>query len=457
MLKTTCAAYLLGCGRLLLLLTLLAAPARAQSRYGAIQAYVRQHTQPIATLDPAARDEADLAAIGQAIGEARVVMLGEQDHGDGATFAAKTRLVKYLHEQKGFNVLVWEGDFFALNHGWDSLPRQPAAMRAFVRRNLYPYWAACPQAEALLYDYLPGTYATARPLQLAGLDNQLYGAASRRALPGYLRRFLGQQAVPLAATRRFANFFVPFLDTLSQPWYFSTRPATYLIAHKQAQLRRFETMADTLLAQLAPAARAGYGGRVLDNLRVLAQESAVYTEDEIATYNLRDAQLARNLEWLVGEKYPAEKIIVWAANLHIAKWRQAGYGSAERVTTFMGAHFTASPARAAQTYCLGFLSGTGSTRRVQAAQPTAIAPPRRGYFETWLPARLPYAFVDFRAFRAQQPGYVVPFYMRGLGYEGGRGYTDAADWTNIFDGIFFIRQMEPCGKSSFVPAAGAVN
>jgi erythromycin esterase-like protein len=179
---------------LLLLLPLLATPARAQSKFGAIQAYVKQHTQPIATIDSAAPDNADLAAIGQAIGEARVVMLGEQDHGDGATFQAKTRLVKYLHEQKGFNVLVWESDFFALNHGWDSVPKQPAAMRAFVRGNIYPYWTACQQAEALLYDYLPSTYATARPLHLAGLDNQLYGAYSRRALPGYLRGWLGQQA-----------------------------------------------------------------------------------------------------------------------------------------------------------------------------------------------------------------------------------------------------------------------
>jgi erythromycin esterase-like protein len=95
----------------LLLLLLLAASARAQSTFGPIQAYVKQHTQPIASIDPAFGDAADLAAIGEAIGQARVVMLGEQDHGDGVTMQAKTRLVKYLHEQKGFNVLVLEDDF----------------------------------------------------------------------------------------------------------------------------------------------------------------------------------------------------------------------------------------------------------------------------------------------------------------------------------------------------------
>lgn len=434
---------------LLLFGTLLAAPARAQSKFGPIRAYVQQQTKPIASIDPAFGDDTDLAAIGQAIGDARVVMLGEQDHGDGATMQAKTRLVKYLHEQKGFNVLVLEDDFFAFTTGWEAVGKTEAGRAQFLRENVNPYWSRCQQCEELLYHYIPQTYGTAVPLQLAGMDNQSYAPFSHHVLPGYLRGFLGQQAVPLAATRRFNAFFVPFLDTLSQPYRFSTKPATALIAHKQQKLRRFERMADTLLAQLPAAARASYGVRLLANLRVLAQESAVYTEDEVALYNLRDAQMARNLEWLVREKYPTEKVLVWAANLHIAKWRQAGYQSTERVTTFLGAHFTATPGRAAHTYCLGFLSATGATRRVQAAQATRIAPPPRGGFESWLPAQLPYAFVDLRAFRAQQPGYTTPFYMRGLGYEGGRGYTDMADWTNIYDGIFFIREMQPCGKSSF--------
>ncbi len=429
----------------LLLWLLLAGPAWAQPEFRSMQAYVKQHAQPIASIDPAFGDDADLAALGQAIGEARVVLLGEQDHGDGATFQAKTRLVKYLHEQKGFNVLVWESDFFALNHGWDSLPKQPAAMRAFVRANIYPYWTACQQAEALLYDYLPGTYATTRPLHLAGLDNQLYGAYSRRALPGYLRGLLGQQAVPLAATRRFNEFFVPFLDTLSQPWRFSTQPATYLIAHKQAKLRRFELMTDTLLAQLSPAARASYEGRVLENLRVLAQESAVYTEDDVATDNLRDAQMARNLDWLANVRYPTEKILVWAASSHVSKGPATAYRAQPRPVTYMGARFMANPLNARQSYVLGFSSQRGATRRVQAAQPTRLSPAPRGSFESWINEAYAYAFVDFRPWQAA-PASNRFFWMTGPHHVG-----ELADWPQLYDGIFFIREMIPCGLSRLGP------
>lgn len=86
-----------------------------------IRSYVTTHTVPVATLDATSDDYGDLAAFGQAIGDARVVMLGEQDHGDGPAYQAKTRLVKYLHERKGFTVLAFESDFYGLTTGWDKL------------------------------------------------------------------------------------------------------------------------------------------------------------------------------------------------------------------------------------------------------------------------------------------------------------------------------------------------
>src|SRR5579864_1991081 len=54
-------------------------------------AWLKSHAAQLRSIDPADADFADLEPIRRAIGEARIVMLGEQSHGDGATFRAKTR------------------------------------------------------------------------------------------------------------------------------------------------------------------------------------------------------------------------------------------------------------------------------------------------------------------------------------------------------------------------------
>ncbi len=59
-------------------------------------------------------DFSDLAPLAAAIGDARIVQLGETTHGDGAAFLAKVRLVKFLHQHHGFDVLhevIFQGLF----------------------------------------------------------------------------------------------------------------------------------------------------------------------------------------------------------------------------------------------------------------------------------------------------------------------------------------------------------
>ena len=105
--------------------------ATATTAQNTIKKYVQSQTVSL-TME----DTTGFAAIGNAIGEARIVLLGEQDHGDAAAFAMKTALVKYLHEQKGFNVLAFESDFFALNKGWEELPKTRRAIDSFLAPRL---------------------------------------------------------------------------------------------------------------------------------------------------------------------------------------------------------------------------------------------------------------------------------------------------------------------------------
>jgi erythromycin esterase len=69
---------------------------------------------PLSTLDPAAPPD-DLEWLDTAIGEARVVAIGESAHYNGETYQLRHRLLRYLTERHGFSAYAMENGF---TEGW---------------------------------------------------------------------------------------------------------------------------------------------------------------------------------------------------------------------------------------------------------------------------------------------------------------------------------------------------
>src|SRR5262245_22132107 len=74
--------------------------------------WLRANAAPITQVAPGSTDFADLRRVGEAIGNARIVLLGEQSHGDGTVFLLKARLIEYLHRELGFDVLAFESGLY---------------------------------------------------------------------------------------------------------------------------------------------------------------------------------------------------------------------------------------------------------------------------------------------------------------------------------------------------------
>jgi erythromycin esterase len=75
-------------------------------------AYLKANAIVVRNVEPTNEDYADLAPLRQSLQQVTIIGLGEPIHHDGSAFKAKTRLVKFLHQELGFSVLAFESGFY---------------------------------------------------------------------------------------------------------------------------------------------------------------------------------------------------------------------------------------------------------------------------------------------------------------------------------------------------------
>jgi hypothetical protein len=81
-------------------------------------AWLRDNAHRVRTLDPGDVDFSDLQFLTDALSGVRVVVLGEGDNGGGTDVLAKTRLVKFLHERMGFDVIAFPAGIHSSSAAW---------------------------------------------------------------------------------------------------------------------------------------------------------------------------------------------------------------------------------------------------------------------------------------------------------------------------------------------------
>lgn len=389
---------------------------------------LRSFVTPVRSIDPADTSFEDLEPLRERLRGVSVVMLGEQSHGDGATFLAKTRLVKFLHRELGYDVFAIESGLFDCLRAEQQIAAGSPVLTA-AQQSTFDIWTASRQFQPLL-QYIQHTRTTDRPLRYAGFDLQITGRTGRDSLTILLRHFLRSVAVD---EHRYHSFLLA-LDTLTK------RPRQFQHTPETAQ-QQFYREIDALIAELnvVPHTEAPFWRQVLRSIATLArfQWNVDWNSPDPDVMNLRDAQMAENLLWLVREQYPGRKIIVWAASSHISRNRHAiiGRGHADSAMVPMGHHVWR--ALRDSIYILGFTAYEGimGLRRRNA---TVLAKAKPGTLEdivqhmgtanAWVEfSRLPQSHWLRDTVRARPFGY-TPMLAR---------------WPEMMDGMFFIRSMTP--------------
>jgi erythromycin esterase len=449
-----------------------AAPAAADQRVR----WLGEHAIRLRSVAPEDRDFSDLAPLRDVLSGVRVVLLGEQSHGDGTTFLAKTRLIEFLHQEMGFDVLAFESGLFDCTRAWERL-RGGEDAAAAVPRCVFRIWTKSAQVQPLIA-YLGEQARGPRPLELAGFDDQFTGGASREELVADLGKFLEGRG---SAVVRGPDWppFAAILQSLTENSYQNGKLPDPPAAEQERFLGTLEALRAEVAADgaggLRGEANAGEGAasqasdgaaadrdvdlwtQVLEGLGPSARQQWLDDPaDEKAPtelLNLRDGQMGRNLVWLANRRYPGRKIVVWAATFHTARNLRLIETEVEslremyRDMVVMGE--VAREVLGEEMYTLGFTAYEGAMATPFEPTPEALAVPSAGSLEDLLHrAGLEQAIVDFRRPPAGGEWLRQPLVSRPLGYLEMR-----ADWSQIVDGMLYTRTMEPSAKAPEPPPA----
>ncbi|MEW4526542.1 erythromycin esterase family protein [Maioricimonas sp. JC845] len=392
---------------------------------------------PVRTIDPRDEDFSDLMPLVEKIGSARVVALGEQTHGDGAALVAKHRLVRFLHQKMGFDVLAWESGLFDCRE-MDRALLAAEATPDVVEKGIFPIWGFSGHVKPV-FDYAASTLGSGRRLEMAGFDCQFSSGQSAERFPAVVGAFFDridpellteedrQQLVAVTAgAQTDADAAQQFLTSL---------------------IDRIDKHADRA-AQVYNPREIAFTRRIIENLRTYDQVRRQPLTLDPARTNLRDRMMAENLAWLAREYYPDRKIIVWAASFHLMRNApdvEVVDGSIDYSETVpMGE--VARELLGDDWYSVMFVANRGASGTPFSEKARELSAPPEGSLDALLETKdRPLAFVDFRSLPEEHP-LREEMVARPLGYAAMKTV-----WPDVFDGVFYTETMFPSTMDGELP------
>lgn len=241
------------------------------------------------------------------IGDARIVVIGEQNHGVGTDYESFALLAQWLHEEMGFNVIAQEYSFFdvgRINKNW----KNGGSVQQFRKSMYWPQGKAAEQD--LLFDYIDAQQATDKPIIMEGFDPRIF---QRKTYYKFFDSLLTQSMhSPLLPVEQLAFQ----LSTLNNVLTYEYNDTLTSASDQQVFIDNMET----IIANMTSLSFAPRLIQLMKNTTRFAKNAwnkKGYTKGD--RYYEREYQMAENIIWLSEVIYPTEKIIVHLHNGHAAK------------------------------------------------------------------------------------------------------------------------------------------
>lgn len=343
-----------------------------------------------------------------------VVLLGESSHGVAEFYERKSDLVRYLHEELGYGVVLFESGLADVAIAYADAANMEIS-ELIDTALLYNTDQLAP-----LFNHIKKTKGTPDPLRLAGIDvqsgnfadevqalvsEQSINTAFLDSLRGRLWQKMGQG--DLQAYNRLSGHFVAKTDTLL-PALDQSVPRSARSYEVQALIRNVKNYRDFFSYKFDQGQS--------DFSEIMA---------------LRDSIMADNLFWLAETVFPEEKIIVWAHNGHIVK-------DNFDVHTALGEYVHREMPN--ESYAMGFVAYRGAAFEEHQGNDTLQF---RHDDPTMMESRLatfgaPEVFADFHT-----PPNSLPWISDSLQIATNTKFRTTIIPEEAFDGVYFIETVSP--------------
>jgi len=275
-----------------------------------LPALIREHAEPFSTVE-----DADLDALIDRLGAARVVLLGEASHGTSEFYRMRDRITRRLIAEKGFGIVAVEADWPDAARIDDYVRHADKPASEWTAFSRFPTWMWRNQEVRTFVEWLHR-------------HNAPLGAGDRAGFYG----------LDLYSLYNSANRVIEYLDGIDadlariarerygclSPW--ESDPAAYGHAALTGQYRECEGDVVNMLSELfrnQTALSAHDGERFMDaaqNARLVANAERYYRVmyyGSHASWNLRDTHMFDTLKMVLAFRGPQSKAVVWAHNSHI--------------------------------------------------------------------------------------------------------------------------------------------
>lgn len=346
----------------------------------------------------------------------KILMLGENTHLDGQTFKAKSRLIKYLHENHGYNIVLYESgqfDTWIMNEEMNAHKAKIPA-DSIGGLGLFNFWWANEETQPIINYYLK-TKLSSIPIEIGGFDIQFSGGLMVDRRTKLLKAFFDRNGINLESYPLFNEHF----DNLSLLLYKGYVDKILNDKQKTRLLNEINALEQAIL-KLEQSKENIIYARYLNDIRNNCDRSWKYEPGTMQSMNFRDSLMARNLIYQIDSVYKAQKVIVWCANIHT-------FSSRYNEDYFpLGAYIKKKYGKA--SYMLNF----SSYGRYGFDNKVINKPGKLAVENVFHSTRSPYFLINLRDIPANS------FLKHDFVSTINQGIDQKREWSNFIDGIFYI-------------------